>query len=158
MIVTSQPGGADINLGGGQLTDPYNWDMVLATYDQSGVLKNATRIGGADQDFGAGITYDRQGNLYVTGIFGGLVDFGGITLNGTAAYNVFVVKYRDHGNHGAGIQADWAEAILGAGSLADYQETGPRVWVEGQGPGKGIIVSGPYQGTATFGKFALGNL
>jgi len=76
-IFTSQAGGTNINLGGGQYTDPYNWDAFIATYNSSGVLKDAIRIGAAGQDFGAGIIYDRHGNLYLTGVFSGLVDFGG---------------------------------------------------------------------------------
>src|SRR6266496_2232328 len=40
-IVTSQPGGTNVNLGSGQLTSPYNKDVVIATYNSSGVLLRA---------------------------------------------------------------------------------------------------------------------
>ena len=33
-IVTSQPGGKNINLGGGMFTNPYNKDVFFATYDE----------------------------------------------------------------------------------------------------------------------------
>jgi len=154
-IITSEPAGATVSLGSGQLTNPYNWDILLATYDCSGLLKRATRIGGTSRDFGTGITYDRDGNLYVTGFFSGTVDFGGQTLNGSAPNNVFVVKYR----HLDGKLA-WARLAPGAGFPDSYQETGPRVWVEEclhpadpQGHRKHIVVGGPYPGTATFGSF-----
>jgi len=158
-IVTSQPGGVDINLGGGQFTNPYNMDVFIASFDSSGVLKYAKRIGGPNQDFGAGIIYDLHGNLYVTGFFSGLVDFGGLTLNGTEPNNVFVVKYRRGG------QLSWAEMAAGAGCPNCWQETGPRVWIAGcidphdqHRTGEQIIVSGPYQGTATFGRFQFTSL
>ena len=35
-IVTSQPGGNNIDLGGGRLTSPYNKDAFVATYDEDG--------------------------------------------------------------------------------------------------------------------------
>jgi hypothetical protein len=164
-IVTSQPGGADVNLGGGQFTIPYNWDVFIATFDHFGVLKHATRIGGTNEDFGSGIAYDNHGNLYVTGFFSGLVDFGGLTLNGTAPNNVFVVKYQHHTHHGDGSRLAWAKIAAGAGTPASYQETGPRVWVEDSArchdlheQGNRIVVSGPYQGTATFSRFKLNSV
>jgi hypothetical protein len=159
-IITSQPGGADIDLGGGLLTNPYNWDLFIATYDGSGVLEGATRIGGANQDFGSGVAYDRDSNLYVTGVFAGSVDFGGQTLNGTGAHNSFVVKYRPRGHHGFANQLVWAQKIVGAGTLGSYQETGPRVWIE-EGVhgddhfGGSIVLAGDYQGTVSFGKYSF---
>lgn len=155
-IITTQPGGATVSLGSGQLTNPYNWDILLATYNSSGTLLNARRIGGANRDFGTGLAYDLQGNLYVIGFFSGVVDFGGQALNGTAASNVFVAKYNRAGS------LEWAKVAPGAGFPDSYQETGPRVEVEerahGNGPGKTLIVAGPYQGSATFGNLVLNSL
>ncbi|MBV8049780.1 MAG: hypothetical protein JOZ80_01250 [Acidobacteriaceae bacterium] len=159
-IVSSQPGGTDIDLGGGQ--GSYNWDAFIATFNEAGVLKRASRIGGPSQDFGAGITYDCQGNLYLTGVFSGAVDFGGVTLNGTAPFNVFVAKYTFEPRHSKNWRLVWAKLAVGAGTIAAYQETGPRVWVdesrcwrEKRTDGHTLIVTGIYQGTATFGRFTL---
>ena len=66
---------------------------------------------------------------------------------------MFVAKYEDVGHRG--IQLAWAEVILGAGTLGAYQETGPRVWVDAQGPRRNLIVSGIYEGTASFGDFQM---
>lgn len=149
-IVSSLPPGTDIDLGGGY----GNWDVFTASYDPSGVLKNANRIGGPNLDFGSGIAYDPHGNMYLTGYFSGLVDFGGITLNGSEPNNVFVAKY------GPGGAVVWAVAAPGAGDPNAWQEWGARVWLEGwMSPNgqfqtsKQVIVSGPYVGTATFGDY-----
>ncbi len=149
-IVSSLPPGVDIDLGVGQ----GNWDVFTASYNPSGVLKRATRIGGPNLDFGSGITYDPHGNMYLTGYFSGLVDFGGITLNGSEPNNVFVVKYAPGG------KLLWAKVAPGAGDPNAWQESGARVWFEGSMNSNGqsqtveqVIVSGPYVGTATFGKY-----
>lgn len=149
-IVSSLPPGVNIDLGVGY----GNWDVFTASYDPSGVLKSARRIGGPNMDFGSGIAYDPHDNMYLTGYFSGLVDFGGITLNGSEPNNVFVVKYAPGG------KLLWAEVALGAGDVNAWQEWGARVWLEGwMSPngqfqtGKQVIVSGPYVGTATFGEY-----
>lgn len=65
-LVSSQAPGSTINLGGGN----FSYDVVLATYDGAGVVQSASRIGGKDTDDGSGVAYDKQGNLYVAGLFG----------------------------------------------------------------------------------------
>ena len=143
-IVTSQAPGANISLGGGQFTSPYNRDVFVATYDHTGVLQNAVRIGGANQDAGSGITYDDLGSLYVSGVFQGLIDVGGQTLNGTQTNNLFVLKYT------AGSLA-WAVEADGAGTQ-DFEQN-PRL---GTRPGSNkVFVTGAYSGTATFGNITL---
>ncbi len=142
-IVTSQPPGSNISLGGGQFTDPYNRDVFVATYNSDGVATNAIRIGGTGQDGGSGVTYDNQGNLYLTGVFQGTMDVGGHTLNGTKTSNTFVLKYT------SGSLA-WAKQADGAGTQA-FEEN-PRVSV---GPAGKVFVTGGYQGTATFDNITL---
>jgi hypothetical protein len=96
-IVTSQPPGVKIDLGGGHFTRPYNADVVIASYDSAGSLKNALRFGSVYTDAGSGIAYDTDSNLYVTGVFKGTVNFGGQLLTGTQQSNLFVLKYTASG-------------------------------------------------------------
>jgi hypothetical protein len=142
-IVTSQPPGSNVSLGGGQFTDPYNRDLFIASYDSAGVLMSASRIGAADQDGGSGIAFDRQGNMYISGVFAGMVDVGGITLNGTKESNLLVLKYT------AGSLA-WATQADGAGTQG--WEWNPLLAVT---PNGGVVVSGTYQGTALFDSITL---
>lgn len=143
-IVTSQSAGSNINLGGGQFTNPYNPDAFVASYDGAGVALDALRIGGANADAGGGIAYDDLGNLYVSGVFQGMIDVGGQTLNGTQTNNLFVLKYT------AGSLA-WAAVADGAG--AQTYEQGLRLSTR---PGSNkVFVTGEYSGTATFGDITL---
>jgi hypothetical protein len=137
-IVTSQPGGANINLGGGRFTTPYNRDVFIATYDRAGVLISATRLGGVQQDGGSGIAYDRTGNLYVAGVFGGTLRIGDQVLTSGKTSNLFVLKY-------AAGRLQWAKAAKGAGSQGF--ESNPTISLTQDGK---VWVTGPFTGTATF--------
>ena len=143
-IVTSQSPGSSINLGGGNFTNPYNRDVFLASYTGAGVLSNALRIGAANQDAGGGIAYDDFGNLYLSGVFHGMIDVGGQTLNGTQTNNVFVLKY-------TGGSLAWAVEADGAGT--QNYEQGLRLATR-SGSTK-VFVTGAYAGSATFGNITL---
>ncbi len=67
-IVSSQPPGNNINLGGGIFTDPGNIDEVVATYNSAGVLLRALRRGRSGDENATGAAYDSRDNLYVTGV------------------------------------------------------------------------------------------
>jgi hypothetical protein len=144
-IATSQPGGKNINLGGGQLTTPFNKDAFVTTYNSAGVLLKARRIGGALDDGGSGIAYDHQGNLYVAGVFQGTIKVEGQSLTGKKPFNLFVLKFKS-----AIGGLDWAKNADGAGT--DSFEENPRMSVTPTGD---VLVTGTYQGTAVFDKITL---
>ena len=143
-IVTSQPPGSNINLGGGQFTHPYNKDAVIATYDANGVLLKASRIGAAKNDGGSGIAYDQAGNLYLSGVFAGTINVAGHLLRGTKTHNLFVLKYGIDG-------LVWAKKANGAGT-EQFESGNPRLSVI---PGGGVLVTGAYLDTAVFGDITL---
>jgi hypothetical protein len=145
-IATSQPGGKDINLGSGQLTNPFNEDAFIATYNSAGVLLKARRIGGAEHESGGGITYDHKGNLYVAGTFQNNINVDGRSLTGTKPFNLFVLKFKS-GTGGL----DWAKKADGAGQ--DGFEANPRMISVTQ-TGE-VLVTGTFQGTAVFDKITL---
>ena len=151
-IATSQPGGESINLGGGQLTTPYNKDAFVATYDRAGVLLKARRIGGMQDDGGSGVAYDRKGDLYVTGVFQGTINIEGKTLTGEKPFNLFVLKFRgrnreEHRDTAAPAASEllWAKKADGAGREA-FEEN-PRMWVSASHK---VLVTGTYNDTAVF--------
>lgn len=153
-IVTSQPGGNSINLGGGQITQPFNRDVFFATYDEDGVLLEAQRFGGPQDDGGSGIAYDRHGKLILAGIFQGTIAIEGSTLTGRDPYNLFVAKFsRTEMSCVAGVAdhgLDWAAEADGPFS-GDF-ENNPRIGLTKQG---GVMVAGSYPATAQFGSIAL---
>jgi len=154
-IVTSQPGAGNINLGGGQLTQPYNKDVFLATYDEDGVLLGAQRFGGPQDDGGSGIAYDHHGNLILAGIFQGTIAFEGTNLTGKDPYNLFIAKFsRSDVSCVAGSadhKLDWAAEADGPFS-GDF-ENNPRIGLTSHGD---VRVTGSYQPAAQFGSVTLG--
>jgi hypothetical protein len=141
-IVTSQPGGTDVNLGGGKFTSPYNKDVVIATYNNSGVLLKATRLGGSQDEVGIGIAYDHKGNLYVDGVFQAGFTIQDHFLTGTQPYNLFLMKQVPSG------WVTWAKKADGAGTNA-FEEG---IAVESEDT---VLVTGAFQNTATFGGLTL---
>jgi hypothetical protein len=155
-IATSQPGGSNVNLGGGQLTNPYNKDAFVATYDSAGVLLNARRIGGLQDDGGSGIAYDRKDNLYVTGVFQGTINIEGHTLTGEQPFNLFVVKFHersreDHRKPAAAVgEPAWVKKADGPGQQGF--ENNPLMDVTPRGT---VLVTGVYRDVAVFDAITL---
>ena len=155
-IATSQPGGKNINLGGGQLTNPYNKDVFVTTYDSAGVLLNARRIGGVHDDGGSGIAYDREDNLYVAGAFQGTIDVEGHTLTGEKPFNLFVLKFQgpsreEHGKpSAAGGGLAWAKKADGPGQAGF--ENNPLIAVKPRGT---VLVTGEFVDVAVFDAITL---
>jgi hypothetical protein len=156
-IATSQPGGTNINLGGGQFTTPYNKDAFVATYDSAGVLLKARRIGGMQNDGGSGIAYDRKGNLYVAGVFQGTINVEGQPLTGEKPFNLFVLKLRGRSREEQGKAAASAAGGLAWVKKADGPgreqfETNPRMCVTAT---RKVLVTGAYRDTAVFDAIPL---
>ncbi len=163
-IVTSQPGGNSINLGGGKFTAPYNKDVFFATYDDEGVLLNARRFGGVKDEGGTGIAYDRRSKLIVAGIFQHTIKIEGRTLTGKNSSNLFLAKFaRDEGSciaeGGTGFDEPHASAAntlnwikAADGPFIGTLEVGPRIGLTARGD---VLVTGAYQPAAQFDDFKL---
>lgn len=142
-IVTSQPPGQNVNLGGGDYTNPYNQDAIGVSYDDRGVLKKAVRIGGPANEIANGVTYDAGGLVYLTGVFQRPFNIGTRHLNGNNQQNVFLLQY-------SGTILRRAATAINAGVFSEGP--GPGVSVDSNG---NIFVVGTYQGTARFGDIDL---
>ena len=80
---------------------------------------------------------DGSGNVFVTGIFSGTVDFGGGNLVSAGSVDIFVAKYNANGVH------QWSKRLGGTGG-----EIGQAVAVDGSG---NVVVTGDFSGTVDFG-------
>jgi hypothetical protein len=131
-IATSQPPKANINLGGGDFTNPYNQDVFIATYNASGVLRKVLRRGGSGDEVATALAYDHRGNLYVTEL----------DLGANNQPTLFVRKYSDG-------RLRWKKEAVNAGIWTPNNTAiSPAVSVDHEGR---IFVTGGYQGTASFG-------
>jgi hypothetical protein len=82
-----------VDFGDGELTSAGDTDIFVAKYygsDGSHLWSNRYGSTGADQ--GVAIAADRNGNVVVTGIFAGTVDFGGGELTSVGNQDIFVLK------------------------------------------------------------------
>jgi hypothetical protein len=57
-IATSQPPGMNVNLGGGDFTNPFNRDALIGTYDAAGVLRRTLRRDGSEDEVATALVYD----------------------------------------------------------------------------------------------------
>lgn len=130
------------NFGVHSITSVGAGDIYIAKLDSQGNWLWATRAGGPGDDFGYGITRYQDGNVYTSGDFHGVADFGATSLTSTGLYyNNYVAKLDTNGN--------WLWATRGGG--AGDAELAPAISV-GQG---GIHVAGYFAGTADFGAVNL---
>jgi len=144
-IATSQPPGSSVNLGGGIFTSPFNGDIFVTTYDPSGVLESASRIGGSANDGGGGIAFDSDGSMYIGAEFGGTFSVGSVTVTGREANNTLVLKFSSSSD------LDWAQTAQGAGS--QDLENGPTLTVNPRTDK--VFVTGPFSGSAIIGATRL---
>ncbi|HRH65017.1 MAG TPA: SBBP repeat-containing protein [Bacteroidia bacterium] len=72
-------------------------DVYTMKLNTNGVVQWAKKGAGTDNDRGKGITYDRNGNIYVAGFFTGQATFGGTTITNNGATGGFLVKYDPNG-------------------------------------------------------------
>ncbi len=125
--------------GGGSHTSNGDTDVFLSKFDSSGDFKGARTWGGSSFDQGYGVAADGSGNVYVTGNFGGTVDFdpgGGDQHTSNGFYDAFLSMFDSSGNF------EWARTWGGT----DY-EHGYRVAADGSG---NVYVTGYFSGTVDF--------
>ncbi len=101
----------------------------------------AFQAGGTDLDWGNSIAADNQGNLYVTGLFAGVAQFGSYTLTSSGFTDVFVIKLDGDGD------VVWAVKAGGTG-----EESGMGIVLDSTA---NLYLTGYFEGTATFGSTVL---
>jgi hypothetical protein len=84
---------------------------------------------------------DANGNVYITGVFGGTVDIGGTVLTSAGGDDAFLAKWSSATNSIA-----WARRIGGPGVDQPYGLAAN---------GTGVVVAGAFAGTASFGTSTL---
>jgi hypothetical protein len=125
------------DFGGGAIT-PKGPDQYLASFTPSGGYRSAKDLGTVNEvsPF-VGVALDTAGNLYLTGEFSGVVDFGGGQLASKGKTDVFVASFTSNGAH------RWSKSY---GDVDD--DAGVRVVVDAQA---NVLVMGHYIGSIDFG-------
>jgi hypothetical protein len=129
-----------VTLGGPSLTSIGMHDVVVAKLDGSGNHLWSRSFGGTGRAYGRDVAVDPSGNVYVVGHFDGSLDLGG-TLVSAGRDDAFVAKLDSDG------------AVLWSRSFGGVDhDTGWRVTIDPQG---NALVTGTFEGTATFGASTL---
>jgi hypothetical protein len=74
----------------------YN-EVFVAKYDSNFVCEWANREGGDHNDIAYDIAVDDIGNIYVTGMYDSIGNFGGKAVNSAEYYDIFICKYNNKG-------------------------------------------------------------
>ena len=104
--------------GGTSITSAGGLDIFVAKYSPSGALQWVAQAGGPDDDMGQGIDLDADGNVYVSGYFGG--------PDGSATF--YSANQKD-----TKIIAPYAP--YGGIFLAKYSSSGTLLWIQTGLPG-----------------------
>ncbi|MDC3962058.1 hypothetical protein [Polyangium jinanense] len=82
-----------VDFGGGQMSAAGLWDTFVAELAAAnGEPVRSKRFGLSGTSLGTGIAVDGAGNVTVTGLFNGSVDFGSGTITTGDGYDIFVAK------------------------------------------------------------------
>jgi hypothetical protein len=133
--------GADFGTGDIKTSTGYE-DIFITRIHPNGSYGWSRRIGGIFVDQTYGITANTSGNVYVTGYFGGIVDFGadfgtGDIKTATGLSDVFITRINVNGSYG------WTRRM---GGTSD--ERGNSVTTDRSG---NLYVAGRFAGTVDFG-------
>ena len=134
-----------VDFGGGPLTSAGSHDIFLAKFAPNGSHLWSKRFGNTTDDVGAKLAVDASGNVVVTGVFSGTVDFGGGPLTSQAQFDLFLAKFAPDGTH------LWSKRF---GSPSNNNEGVVAVAVAVDAS-RNVLLTGHFQGTVDFGGGAL---
>lgn len=126
-----------VDFGGAPLDGVGTDDVFIARLDANGEHVWSTMVGGVEPDRSERAAVDAEGNVYVTGTFGGDATFGGTQLASAGLRDLFLLKLSASGG---GIQ--WARQL--GGPEDDY---GWGVAADATG----VYFTGHFGGSVTFG-------
>lgn len=122
------------NFGGADLTSAGGTDIFVVKYTSGGDHVFSWRFGGSLDDVALGISGVNP--FYVTGYFGGTLNFGGNDLTSAGGRDIFVARWHGNGTH------EWSYAYGGA-----LDDVGAAISTTSSF----AVVVGSFAGTANFG-------
>ncbi len=107
----------DISSGEAMLTSQGFYDIFVSKHDSDGNFEWVRGIGGAGFEYAVGVSFDPFGNVFVTGVYEGTVDFdpgaGEYLLSSSGGLDIFILKLNSQGDF------VWARSVGGI----DYEES-----------------------------------
>lgn len=112
-------------------------DAIVAKIDPAGTWQWCKHAGGFQSDYGIGINVDASANVYVTGSFSGVGNFGTVGLESVGYHDIFAAKLNSSG--------DWLWIRQAGGEFEDW---GHKIYATGD---TDVYVVGVYRSSAAFG-------
>ncbi len=81
-------------IAGSELTSAGTTDIFIAKFDRSGALRWLQQAGGDKGDNAYTMVADAQGNLYLSGSFGGTAKFGTLSITSAGGNDVYLAKLK----------------------------------------------------------------
>ena len=128
---------SSIDLGGGPLASAGGLDIFVAKLASDGTSAWSRRLGDSAPQQAQGLAVDPAGNLILSGVFSGNIDFGVTKLTGAGGTDIFVAKLDPDGT------PIWAKQFGD-----DKNQQNAVVAVDGSG---NILVSGGFEGSIDLG-------
>jgi FlgD Ig-like domain len=132
-----------VDFGGGPLVSAGNNDIFLAKLDSDGDHVWSKRFGSGNDQEGAAVVIDGDGDVIAAGAFESTVNFGGSTLTSAGSKDTFLAKFTSGGVH------DWSQ---GFGTVGDQTATAVAV-----DDSDDIGLTGSFASTIDFGGGTLTN-
>jgi hypothetical protein len=126
-----------VDFGGGPLTSAGGEDVFLAKFDTNGTHLWSQIFGDTSFQRGNSVAFDPSGNVFMTGVFEGTVDFGGGPLTSSGLTDIYLVKFDTNGTH------LWSQGF----GDTDW-ESGKSLSID---PSGDIIMTGNFNSTVDFG-------
>lgn len=118
----------DVDFGDGLIRNQGGFDIFIVSFASDGSIRWSHGFGAATDDYGKDIVVDADGNVYMTGIFRHVIDFGEVLESIDGSQDGFVVSFDTDGNH------LWSEQFGGSGTESsisiDIDEVG-NVYIAG---------------------------
>jgi len=131
---TANFGSFSLNSNGGR-------DIFIAKIDPDGNWLWVKHAGGANDDSGYSIVADDNGNVYITGSYHGVANFGPLDITSAGNTDIFVAKIDSSGN--------WIWVQSAGGSIVDRSNSISKE------SGGSLFITGTFQGESNFGEITL---
>jgi len=115
--------GGTMNFGGEDLVSVDSADLYLAKFDSAGTHQWSKSFGDAEYQYGRSVAVGVQGSVYLTGEFGGTMNFGGEDLVSGDSADLYLAKFDSAGEHQWSKNFGDAEYQYGRSVAVDAQDS-----------------------------------
>lgn len=129
-----------VDFGGGDLVSAGQRDIVLAKYGPTGAHVWSKRFGDTGVDEANSVAVDDSGNVFLTGKFEDLIDFGGGNLISTGFHDIFLAKFDATGTH------LWSQRFGATGAIEASEANSVATDDSGN-----VFITGDFTDTVDFG-------